>query len=108
MSLETDLSLKCLSSTLCSFCIVRALDNIQSIPAWLFLRQDVGSLKVDGSKCVYMNSSPTNIIGVDGFIIILEDYNGGLVIFHSNWYFFSGRNAKALVESVQTGSGFEW
>lgn len=59
-----------------------------------------------------MNSSLTNIAGVDEIIIstyeFLEGRNGGLVMFHSNSYFFSGRNAKALAESVQAGSRFEW
>lgn len=52
------------------------------------LRQGVGSLKVSGRKCVYMNAGPANIIGVNEFITILEDHNGGLIIFHSNWYLF--------------------
>lgn len=38
-------TLMCFSTTLSSFCIIYSLDNIQSVHACLFLRQDVHFLK---------------------------------------------------------------
>lgn len=52
-----------LSTTLCSFSIIHASDDIQNVYAWLSHRRGMNFLKAGWMKCFYMNSSRQNVKG---------------------------------------------